>query len=121
MARQRRREEAQQQEHSLRGIARKPKYPGSRKEAARVLVNQIKAGTPCMDCGGVFHLDAMEFDHRDPSLKVGSLRDLKRCGVGAVMKEIAKCDLVCANCHRARTARRRQGLLGVLPPPEYLI
>jgi hypothetical protein len=38
-----------------------------------------------------------------------------------VLAEIAKCDLVCANCHRVRTARRRAGLPAVLPAPEYEI
>lgn len=60
---------------------------------------------PCMDCNGVFHPCAMDFDHRDPSQKtIGISRTIyhkKR-----ILEEIKKCDLVCANCHRLRTLRQ---------------
>lgn len=74
-----------------------------------------------MDCGGSFHPEAMDYDHRDPKTKRGSVKDMVKHSPSALMAEIAKCDLVCANCHRVRTARRRQGLPAVLPPPEYEI
>ena len=59
---------------------------------------------PCLDCGQSDPL-VLEFDHRgDKSFNVSKgLRDLDWA---AVLAEIAKCDVVCANCHRRRTARR---------------
>jgi predicted Zn-ribbon and HTH transcriptional regulator len=84
----------------------------------------LKAGQPCQDCGGCFHSHAMEWDHRDGEIKSFSISYMGREGrVGRELLaiEIAKCDLVCSNCHRARTARRRQGLPAVLPAPEYEI
>lgn len=75
---------------------------------------------PCSDCGGIFHPDAMEFDHREG--KVGEVSSLvMKCGTQKILDEIAKCDLVCANCHRVRTANRRAGLPPVLPGPEFII
>jgi hypothetical protein len=59
---------------------------------------------PCMDCGGTFEPYVMEFDHRDPKTKLFALTSsramLKRRE--ELLAEIAKCDIVCANCHRAR-------------------
>lgn len=61
---------------------------------------------PCVDCGIQYHPIIMEFDHRDPTTKlfnvsqpqsVSSLKKLK--------DELAKCDVVCANCHKLRTWR----------------
>lgn len=49
----------------------------------------------------------MDFDHVRGK-KVKSLSNLAISGTEAqVLAEIAKCDLVCANCHRHRTHLRR--------------
>lgn len=64
---------------------------------------------PCLDCGGTFSPYAMEFDHRDPSAKThGVMSMVSRAGIAKILKEVAKCDIVCANCHRVRTYRRRE-------------
>ena len=63
---------------------------------------------PCLDCGRRYPPFAMDFDHRDPSDKRYTVsRMVGRAGVGLIMAEVAKCDIVCANCHRARTFDRR--------------
>jgi len=50
----------------------------------------------------------MDFDHRDPSQKRHSVMAMvSRTGTAAILTEVAKCDVVCANCHRMRTYRRR--------------
>ena len=65
-------------------------------------------GVPCADCGGRFPPFAMDFDHREGSDKrIGVTRMVGRAGIKAILAEAAKCDIVCANCHRARTYRRR--------------
>ena len=59
---------------------------------------------PCADCGEADPL-VLEFDHRsDKSFNVS--KGLRDHSWPAVLAEIAKCDVVCANCHRRRTARR---------------
>lgn len=60
---------------------------------------------PCLDCGGTFPPVCMDFDHRDPADKSGPVASFLNDPV-ALRAEIAKCDLVCANCHRIRTAKR---------------
>ena len=63
---------------------------------------------PCADCGGSFAGCAMDFDHRDPAQKLYTVsRMVGRAGTARIMAEVAKCDIVCANCHRDRTFRRR--------------
>jgi hypothetical protein len=67
------------------------------------LLNDIR-DVPCMDCGGRFAACAMDFDHRDPSTKRFAVRRMVgRATTEAILAEIAKCDIVCANCHRERT------------------
>ena len=64
---------------------------------------------PCADCGGRFPSCAMDFDHRDPAEKRHTIsRMVGRAGTARIMAEVAKCDIVCANCHRDRTYRRRE-------------
>lgn len=70
-----------------------------RAEALRAL----KAG-PCVDCNGSFQPCAMDFDHREPSKKVGKIARLGfQASWGEVLAEVAKCTLICACCHRLRT------------------
>jgi hypothetical protein len=65
---------------------------------------------PCGDCGGRFAACSMDFDHRNPDEKVSRVPTLiGRAGDARILAEVAKCDIVCANCHRARTAERRFG------------
>lgn len=64
---------------------------------------------PCPDCGGEFPPECMEFDHRDPAAKRGVVPYLAgRVGMQKFLEEIAKCDIVCSNCHRKRTFVRRE-------------
>jgi hypothetical protein len=50
----------------------------------------------------------MDFDHRSSELKEsGVTRMIGRSGTERILAEVAKCDIVCANCHRARTFDRR--------------
>lgn len=62
---------------------------------------------PCMDCGGSFPPCAMDFDHRDPSTKSSVITFMRFGRLARYQREVMKCDLVCANCHRIRTHARR--------------
>lgn len=63
-----------------------------------------KTGKPCTDCGGVFHHVAMDFDHLGD--KLFDVSDMIKHGKKKILEEIAKCELVCSNCHRVRTHER---------------
>jgi hypothetical protein len=65
---------------------------------------------PCEDCGRRFPACAMDFDHRDPADKRAQVTQMiGRAGTASILAEAAKCDIVCANCHRVRTYNRRSG------------
>ena len=62
-----------------------------------------KSNTPCSRCGGVFPNCVMDFDHRDPTEKKHCVAQMMGYSWGRILEEIAKCDLLCANCHRIKT------------------
>jgi len=71
-------------------------------------------GTPCLDCSGVFPWVAMDFDHRPEEQKTFTIASRGSCtispsNIAKVEKEIAKCDIICSNCHRVRTNERANG------------
>lgn len=73
----------------------------------RAEIDEIK-NRPCMDCGESYPSYVMDFDHRDGEDKAANVSRLVRNNQrGRALKEVAKCDIVCANCHRARTYQRQ--------------
>ena len=57
---------------------------------------------PCTDCGIKYPYYVMQFDHlRDKKHAISQM--YSRVGLPAIKKEIAKCEVVCANCHAERT------------------
>lgn len=61
---------------------------------------------PCADCNVRYEPYIMDFDHRPGVEKVGAVSTLQ-VSRKRLLEEIAKCDVVCSNCHRERTHRRR--------------
>jgi hypothetical protein len=59
---------------------------------------------PCADCGEKDPL-VLEFDHLEHK-NFNIARGLRNHNWQSVLDEIATCDVVCANCHRRRTALR---------------
>ena len=77
------------------------------------LLEQLR-DVPCADCGIRFPSYVMQFDHRDPSQKKYVVtRMVGRAGRKTILAEAAKCDIVCSNCHRERTYRRRADRIDV--------
>ena len=61
---------------------------------------------PCVDCGESDPV-VLEFDHlRDKSFSIGA--KLTNYSWTAIEAEIEKGEVVCGNCHKRRTARRRR-------------
>lgn len=74
-------------------------------------VDAYKLGHGCTDCGWAEHPRALEFDHLPGSGKEATIANLVAGSrpMEEVFAEIAKCEVVCANCHRMRTYAREHG------------
>jgi hypothetical protein len=69
---------------------------------------------PCTDCGEADPV-VLEFDHLDSELKSFDIgQSLSYRNWPSILEEIEKCEVVCANCHRRRTALRRGALRALL-------
>lgn len=71
-------------------------------------INEQK-NSKCVDCKKKYPYWVMDFDHLVPEKKEDNISTLARNGasLNRIIKEIRKCDLVCSNCHRDRTHKRR--------------
>ncbi len=72
-------------------------------------ITDTKMASGCLDCGYRQHPEALDFDHKGD--KIDNVSNMFRLGVSwsRLLAEMSKCDIVCANCHRVRTANRRTG------------
>lgn len=96
----------------------KKAYKAKAKKNRKVFESRVKPyldwlkSIPCADCGRTWPPCAMDFDH---------VRGNKKFNVSAfsgagwnqdlIQEEIEKCEVVCACCHRIRTAERSHGLV----------
>jgi hypothetical protein len=82
----------------------------ARIERNRNLVIQAKS-KPCSDCQQVYPPWVMQFDHLKDKLFHLAKLAYTQYSEQTINKEIAKCDVVCANCHAIRTHKRRLSCL----------
>jgi hypothetical protein len=72
-----------------------------RREEFRAIIQNAK-NVPCVDCGASYPYYVMDFDHLGD--KIFTIAQIyKISSVKKLLEEIAKCDVVCSNCHRIRT------------------
>lgn len=76
-------------------------YAKARIAERQELFKQLK-DVPCADCGERYPHFVMDFDHvrGEKYMNVGQMKMAK---LERILEEVAKCDVVCANCHRIRT------------------
>lgn len=74
------------------------------REEQKVIFYHWLSSQSCLDCGNP-DMRVLEFDHLDD--KSYAIADkIGRVKFEILQEEIAKCDVVCANCHKIRTAER---------------
>ena len=61
---------------------------------------------PCMDCGISYPYYVMDFDHVRGEKRFNVSSSYTSYSWADIIDEIAKCDVVCSNCHRIRTAKQ---------------
>lgn len=57
-------------------------------------------GGCCQSCGGKFHPSVYEFHHINPETKDRDPSKMMQLSHEKLQKELDKCVLLCANCHR---------------------
>lgn len=93
-----------------RWLDRKTEHYAQRKLRVKEIVawmNTLKSN-PCTDCERTFPPVAMGWDHLPGHKKAGNISNMVKTGVSKerILKEVAKCELVCACCHAIRTEKR---------------
>ena len=85
----------------------------------RAFIDSLKA-KPCFDCKGTFHPFVMDFDHRGGEAKRFNVSAAIPLGLSleTISEEVAKCDVICANCHRLRTLARTEASRMLTPAPK---
>lgn len=75
----------------------------NRRAARKKILFEYLLSHPCMDCGETDPI-VLEFDHisiKSFNISAGLMKPLN-----IFQEEIEKCEVVCANCHKKRTAKR---------------
>lgn len=73
-------------------------------DKAQKYVRELLQQSQCVDCGESNWI-VLEFDHLDDKI-LSISKMIRGYSVESIKAEIAKCDIVCANCHRIRTYTR---------------
>jgi len=95
------RSRARQRERAARNAARNKEF-----------LREYKATHPCIECGESDPV-VLDFHHRDRTQKAFTVAHRAgRIGQATLLKEIEKCDILCANCHRRHTSRNNDYSLG---------
>lgn len=74
----------------------------------RWLQEEVLAGKTCSRCSES-DSDCFDFHHKDPSLKEFNMGEvlMRKMGKERILNELAKCEILCANCHRKHHAKER--------------
>lgn len=80
-------------------------YDKARLNKTKQIMCEYLSANPCIDCLES-DIIVLEFDHLEN--KKANIADMIRAGFSPqkLFEEISKCEVVCANCHRRRTAKR---------------
>tara|TARA_Y100001963_G_scaffold148796_1_gene227243 strand:+ start:56 stop:541 length:486 start_codon:yes stop_codon:yes gene_type:complete len=78
------------------------------KKDGRELIYEFKLSNPCSTCGESNPI-VLEFHHLNPKEKRNDVSNMATHGysIESIEKEIEKCIILCANCHRKRTAKQQ--------------
>lgn len=106
--------------HRIRTYSRVNRWSYRPTELAATII-KLK-DRPCLRCGGVFPPECIDFDHRDPLQKKITIGRYKGRSIGllnTLLEEVEKCDIICANCHRIRTAEKGGWQSSARTPQAY--
>lgn len=95
--------EGQHEKARLRNQVKRNKY-------RRYIEEYKEKNHTCLDCKNPFPHYVLQFDHRPDEIKLFTIGNTKTIpSLDALVAEVAKCDVVCGNCHSIRTWERLIG------------
>lgn len=95
-------------DYNVKNRTKREIQQAERRLIAKTIIDDIKSKTPCMDCHRKFPATAMDFDHVRGKNRAISALVSGAYKLALILEEIKLCDIVCACCHRIRTAARKQ-------------
>ena len=84
------------------------KWSAAKRAKTRAWLRELKLSLGCVDCGFNKHHVALDFDHVKGN-KLFSLALNQLASQSTLQKEVDKCVVRCANCHRIRTWKEKHG------------
>lgn len=102
-------EDKKRERETLRAYRESHKATIVKNREAISKINKLRAmrllGNVCVDCETAYPPAAMDFHHKDPTVKKFRMAGTRMaCKWENIVDEIRKCVLLCANCHRVRHA-----------------
>jgi 5-methylcytosine-specific restriction endonuclease McrA len=94
-------------EDNAKTVKQRTKLRNARmRDEARRYVYDLLSRSSCSICGED-NPAALDFHHRDPKAKVKEIPKMISSGYSleSIKEEIAKCRILCSNCHRKQTAK----------------
>lgn len=70
-------------------------------------LRDLKDRTPCADCQIQYPYYVMDFDHVRGKKHANVMELVQTLSRKKIDEELAKCEIVCSNCHRVRTHLRK--------------
>ncbi len=90
------------QRNSPNKIGRTRRFQAERRE----IINAVKMERGCAVCGYNAHAAALDFNHVRGE-KLFNISQDPKVALHRLRAEMAKCDVLCANCHRVHTYEHR--------------
>ena len=81
-----------------------------RKAKAKEWMKTVKEKLSCSTCGEA-RWWLLDFHHRDPLEKEYGIAQILKGKKEVILKEIAKCDVLCSNCHRDLHYQQQQAAI----------
>jgi hypothetical protein len=83
------------------------KRTAAKKREVQEMLGKMKEKSGCIDCKAKYPFYILDFDHvyGKKVANIGQMLDY--FSIEDILKEVAKCDIVCSNCHRERTYQRK--------------
>lgn len=116
MARDKEKQKIAQHNSYLKNKERIRDRTNDKRSKIRNYLIEYKESKPCKQCNNFYPYYMMQFDHlKDKEFKISSIGTHGRT-LEDIKKEIDKCEVVCANCHAARSYLRGQHVPVKLDP-----